>query len=126
MIKSIAGLSLPPSTKSKSEIVPNVTTKRTVNGRLIYKHRYDAWKCTFEMDENTIMTPTYQADFYGICISARTTPIEVVFVSPYDGQEKTATMLCTELNAPDILALSGRAPRGYSGVSATFEEVNPV
>lgn len=122
MIKSVGGLALPASAKSKSEIFTQTTSKRTVSGRLVTKYAYSKWRCTFELPDAVAMDIDYQAALYGICMGAKLSSTTVTFINPYNNNEETIRAKCTEMNTPDIMALANRKPSVYTGVKVVLEE----
>lgn len=123
MIISIGGLALPASAESKAEYIQPTTSKRAVDGTLITKKLYYKWAVSFVMPDATSLEIPYQAELYGVLIAAQLTPTEVVFVSPYDNQERTIMARCTEMVTPDVSVLLADKPIGYRGISFIMEEV---
>lgn len=123
MILSINGLALPASTESHSEIFTQVTSHRTVGGKLVTRYGYEKHRCTFALPESESMTLEYQAQFYAACAIAKRQAVEVVFVDSATNTTMTAMMKCTEVAAPGIMSLFNRRPQYYRGISATFEQV---
>lgn len=123
MIKSIDGLSLPPSVKSTPRLTNRDTQKKTASGRLITKlDTSEKWVVPIAFDAD-ILSIELQTAFYAKCLSMRTTAATVVFISPYDGTEKTITAKCVSRVAPSVFNLSHRLPQFYNKVGAEFWEV---
>lgn len=77
---------------------------------------------TYEQDALSLVL---QSAFYAKCFAMRTTPANITFVSPYDGTETTVTALCTEIPAPEAVAIrrSTRKPLVYKNARAVFRQV---
>lgn len=125
MIKSIGGLALPPSVKCVSELINRDSTQQTVSGRLVSNLDINQkWKITVSFDD-FVLSLDYQQQFFAICSEMRRTPAEVVFVSPYDNQERVAVCRCTEIKTPTILAISQttKNPYLYEKIGCVLQEV---
>lgn len=125
MIKSIDGLTIPPSVDSVSEQINRDSTTQTVSGRLITElDPNPKWKTTVSFPDLAFGL-TWQAQFYQKCLMMRKTAATVVLISPYDGTEKQITARCIEIETPEAAAISRKtkAPLFYLSVGATFQEV---
>ena len=123
MIKSIDGLNLPPSIESTPYLINRDVQKQAVSGRLITKiDTTEKWVVPISF-ESISFTLEFQAAFYAKCLSMRQTAATIVFISPYDGTEKTITAKCTSRVAPSAFNLLNRAPQFYKKIGATFQEV---
>lgn len=122
MILTINNLKLPALTSSTSELINDVVTKRTVSGRLITKTAYSKWRVNVNFDA-VAMSLSFQADFYRLCTLAKSTPVTITLVSPYDNQVKRISAKCISLNLPNIASLNNRRPSLYTQAGAVFEEI---
>ena len=123
MIKSIDGLLLPPSIEGTPYLSNRDVQRQTVSGRLITKlDPTEKWVVPVSF-ETVSFSLEFQAAFYAKCLAMRSTAATVVFVSPYDGTEKTITAKCTSRAAPSAFNLFNRVPQFYKKIGATFQEV---
>ena len=125
MILEIDGLKMPPSVDATPELVNRDAQNQTVSGRLVVElDPNPKWEVpvTYESDALSL---SLQTNFYAKCFAMRTTPATIKFVSPYDGQETTVTALCTEIPAPEPVAIrrSTMKPLLYKNARAVFREV---
>lgn len=122
MIKQIDDLLLPPSIEDSAELFNDDTQKRTVSRRLITKlNPVEKWRITVSLPFS--LSLEYQAQFYAKCLAMRTTGKTIVFISPYDGSEKTITAKCISRIRPTAVNLYQGAPQIYKSAGAVFEEV---
>jgi hypothetical protein len=123
MIKQIDNLKLPPSLSGSTELFNRDTQRRTVSGRLITKlDTTEKWRVTVSFDAVSLSLP-FQAEFYNKCLEMRLQAKQIIFVSPYDGAEKTITAKCIGKSIPSPTNLYGGKPQFYTKIGAVFEEV---
>jgi hypothetical protein len=123
MILQIDDLKLPPSIDETPYLTNRDTQRQTVSGRLITKlDPSEKWVVPVSFETDTL-SPEFQAQFYSKCLEMRTEAKQVIFISPYSGEETTITAKCTSRNTPQGINIHQRRPQYYSKIGATFQEV---
>ncbi|MPN07416.1 hypothetical protein SDC9_154686 [bioreactor metagenome] len=123
MVIQIDDLLLPASLECSEELFNRDTTARTVSGRLITKlDPAEKWRVSVLFETDTLAL-SYQASFYTKCLAMRQTAKNIVFISPYDGTEKTISAKCISRLTPQAVNLYVGAPQVYSKIGAVFEEI---
>lgn len=125
MIKEIDGLKLPRSIDATPVLNNRDNVRQTVSGRLVTElDPNPKWEVPASFS-SFVLGLDLQRAFYEKCFAMRITPAPVTFISPYNGEEVTVQMKCTEINAPKALGISSKTktPSLYRDVRAVFREV---